>query len=407
MTVRSPIELPLLPKREPAPPASSGGTRFPLLALGFRPFYLLAAAWAAAAVPLWIVQFFGWLPTAGYLSGPLWHAHEMLFGFAAAVIVGFLFTAGQNWTGLPTPRGKPLAALALLWCLGRVLNISGPPVIAAVVDVSFLVAAAVMLGRVLVAARNARNFFMLVILLVLAIANALFHAALQQAITWDAMPLLHFSLFLIVLLTSVMGGRVIPMFTANAAPGIKQFRNDHLDMSAVGFTGAAFLLVVGQAHAGVVAAVAAIAALLQAVRLAGWNPLATRGKPLLWVLHVSYAWIPVGLALIALGALGWVQSTAAMHVLGLGAIGGLIIGMITRTALGHTGRVLQAGKVETTAYALVQMAVMLRVLPLLTSAAPYMPFVSAAAVCWSLAFVLYLVKYTPMLCRPRIDGRPG
>lgn len=382
-----------------------GGTA--ILALGFRPFYLMAALFAAGAVPWWLAILAGVAPAPAYLPGMLWHAHEMLFGFACAVIVGFLFTAARNWTGLPTPTGAPLAALALLWLLGRILMASGPGVPAMIVDVAFLPIAALMLARVLYRAGSARNYFVVVMLLALALANLSFHLRALGLRPGDPVTPLLATLSLITLLETIIAGRVVPNFTANALRGVRQYQHDQINYTAIGFTGCALLLWLAGANPQVAAATALIAAALQAVRLWGWNPWATRRTPLLWILHLSHAWIAVSLVLIALSELGVASRIAAVHGLAIGATAGLIIGMITRTALGHTGRMLTAGRVETAAYVLVHVAVLARVLTLTVLPGAYTAGLHLAASAWPLAFILYAVKYAPMLWKPRVDGKEG
>lgn len=378
-----------------------------VLALGFRPLYLLAALFAALAVPVWIGQFAGLLPGPATMPAVLWHGHEMIFGFAVAVIAGFLFTAGQNWTGLPTPKGWRLGLICLLWLAARLANWTAPPLVAMALDAAFLLAVMIPLGSVLWRSGNHRNLFVLAVLTAFLVANTLFHLAVPGRLPYAPQTPLHFAIFVIVMLESVIAGRVVPMFTANAVRGVRQWRNEQVDTLALAATASALLLVLGDASAGVTAATCAIAAALQFARLAGWNPLATRHNPLLWILHLSYAWIPIGLLLLAGAALDRVPLSAGLHALTVGSMGGLIIGMMTRTALGHTGRPLVAGGAEIAMYALVQLAVVLRIAPMLFEALPWLAFMSAASVAWAAAFVLYLVKYGPMLIAPRVDGRPG
>lgn len=396
----------LVPLLEPQPTVPQGG-RQALFRLGFRPFYLLAALWAALAVPLWIAQFAGLVPPPAAYPALLWHAHEMTFGFALAVIVGFLLTAGRAWTGLPTPTGARLAGLAGLWIAARVFNYAGPVTMAMLLDAAFILASMIAIGIVLMKARNYRNLFVLAVLTAFLVANSLFHLAVAGRIDASPLQAARFFVFVIVVLTCVIGGRVIPTFTANALRGVRQWRNARLDAAALATTVLALLLALLPLPATVTAVACAVAAALQFVRLAGWNPWATRATPILWILHLSYAWIPVGLVLLALGALGAVPESAGLHALTIGAIGGLIIGMITRTALGHTARPLKAGRIETTAYVLVQLAVVLRLVPMLLPSLPYLAWTTAAAVAWSLAFAVYLVKYVPVLAAPRLDGRDG
>ena len=396
----------LVPLLEPEPALPQRG-RKALFRLGFRPFYLLAALWAALAVPLWIAQFAGVLPPPLAYPAMLWHAHEMTFGFALAVIVGFLLTAGRAWTGLPTPTGARLAGLAALWVAARVFNYTGPGAMAMLLDAAFIVASMLAIGVVLLKARNYRNLFVLAVLTAFLVANSMFHLAVAGRIDVAPLKAVRFFVFVIVVLTCVIGGRVIPTFTANALRGVRQWRDPRLDWASLALTAFALLLALLPVPAGVVAAACFVGAALQAARLAGWNPWATRRVPILWVLHLAYAWIPAGLVLLALGALGVVPESAGVHALTLGAIGGLIIGMITRTALGHTGRPLKAEGIETTAYVLVHLAVLLRLAPMLVPALPYLPWTTAAASAWSLAFVVYLLKYVGVLTSPRLDGRDG
>lgn len=379
--------------------------RVPLFYLGFRPLYLLAALLAALSVPWWLIQYrlgFG----GGVLSGMNWHGHEMLFGFAAAVIVGFLFTAARNWTGLPTPTGAPLAALAALWLAGRILLLTGPGWLAAAVDLAFLPAAAIALWIPLQRARS-RNRFMVGILLLLTLCNLGFHLAAQQVLDVAPGSFTRAGIYLVVFLVAVMAGRVVPSFTRNALPVARIRTSAGLDRAAMVALAAA-LLAQGPGVPGWLAgALALVAATLHALRLWSWDPWCTRSTPLLWILHLSYAWIPLGLLLLAAAAAGLVPELAAVHAFGTGAIGGMIIGMITRTALGHTGRPLRAGGMETAAYALVHAAALLRVVPLLIAPALYPAALWASGGLWAGAFALYLVRYGPMLASVRADGRPG
>jgi uncharacterized protein involved in response to NO len=385
----------------PAPPPSAGPALF---ALGFRPFYLLAAAFAAVAVPAWVAAQAGW-PLPARID-VLWHMHEMVFGFALAVVVGFLYTAGYNWTKLWTPRGWPLAAIAGVWTAGRVAMLAAPPVVAAAVDVAFLPIAAVPLYRVLKRSGNRRNLFLVVLLALLALANACYHAATLGWVGVNPLTPVHAAIMLIVVIEIVIGGRVIPMFTRNAVPGTQPVQDERRDKWALALTvlaGAAWTLGL---PAPVTASLALFAAVGQGVRLIGWQPWRAWRTPLLWILHVSYFWIPLGFVLLALAQFGVVSGSAALHVLTVGALAGLIMGMITRTALGHTGRALKAGPGECLMFVLVQAAVVLRF------AAAVLPSWRAsclvlATACWSAAFLAYLAVYVPYLSTPRADGREG
>jgi uncharacterized protein involved in response to NO len=396
--------LPIFNTKAQRGPAPQG---WPGLRLGFRPFYLGGALVASCAVPAWAGLFLGWfsLPTA--VPALLWHAHEMLFGFAVAIIVGFLLTAGKAWTGLATPRGPTLGALALLWLAARVASISGPGWAYALLDILLLPAVAFFLGLVLWRAGNRRNLPLVAILLLLACANAVFHLCAAGLLAWSPLVPLEAGLGLIVMIECVIAGRVVPAFTISATPGLRLNAPAWREQAtlAASFIGLALWVLLPTGWPAAVAL--ALASVLQAVRLIGWKPWLTRRRPILWILHAAYAWIPVGLALLALGELGLVPMSAGIHALAVGATGGLIIGMITRTARGHTGRLLQVSRLEVTAYGLVLLAAAVRVLLPLAAPAQLPAAVAVAALAWSAGFVCYLVRFTPWLMSTRLDGKDG
>lgn len=380
----------------------------PLLRLGFRPFYLLAAGFAVLAIPYWMLQFAGVALPTGPLHGMLWHAHEMLFGFAVAVIAGFLLTAVRAWTGLPTPTGLPLAGLALLWLAGRIGLLVAPAVVGTVIDSLFLPALAATLARPLWRARNRRNYFVPLLILGLAACNVGFHLAWTGKIALNPLTPLVGVLYLVTALEMIIAGRVVPMFTRNAQPEARQFRIDWIERSIVPASLFVFALNLFVPQGWIVAVLNLAVALLHAVRLFGWGGLATGRQPILWILHVSYLWIPIAFITAAAAVLGHAPWVAVHHLLAVGALSGLVIGMITRTALGHTGRPLRVDNLEMLAYWALAVAALLRIVPLLVpSGMPYLSWLLDAALCWEIAFICYLIKYTPMLCRPRVDGKPG
>ncbi len=389
----------------PAEPTPAGQPH-PLLRLGFRPFYLLAAALAALAIPLWMAGYQGMLPALP-AANVLWHMHEMVFGFAGAVIVGFLFTAGRNWTNLPTPDGGRLAALALLWLAGRAAMLLAPGVPALLVDGLFLPLCAVAFGRVLVQARSKRNYPVCGILALLSLANLLFHAAANGWIALSPLAPVHGAILLVTVLEAVIGGRVIPMFTRNGAPGSQPVSVAWRDKASIALLAATALAWVAGAPAAATALCAFAAAALNAARLLGWAPLATLRTPLLWVLHLAYAWIVAGLLLLGFAALGIGSASSAFHALAVGGMSGLIIGMITRTALGHTGRLLRATRAESAMYLLLQAGAVGRLCANLLPAGWRDAALLASALAWTAAFLLYLLVYAPYLSQARIDGREG
>ena len=387
--------------RAPPPPRD-----FALWRLGFRPFYLLASAFAALSILLWVAQYAGLLPAA-YLAGPLWHGHEMLFGFTLAVVGGFLFTAVRNWSGLPTPSGAPLAACALLWLAGRVLVLTPFGTVAAFVNAAFPVAIAVGIGIPLWKSGNRRNFFFVGLLLLLAAASLAFHLSLQGRLDWPQRAGIEAGLDIVLFIMAVVGGRVIPMFTNNGVPGTNARRDPRVERLALG--GALALLAADllQAPPVAVACIALVAALVHGARLALWKPWRTFGTPLVWILHAAYAWIVAYLVLRSLAGFGLVAGSFAIHALTVGAIGGLTIGMMTRTARGHTGRPLVADGFEVACYGLVMAAALLRVAGAMAIPALHVEAVIASGVCWSAAYAIYFVRYWPVLTRARVDGQPG
>jgi uncharacterized protein involved in response to NO len=388
------------------PPRASPSQGFALWQLGFRPFYLLASVFAALSILLWALQFTGHL-SAPYLPGPLWHAHEMLFGFTLAVVVGFLFTAGRNWTGLPTPTDGKLAALAALWLAARVLVLTPWGWASALVNAAFPLAAALALAVPFARAGNRRNYFFVALLVLLAAASLVVHLNQLGVLALPAWAGIQLALDAVLFILCVMGGRVIPMFTNNGVPGAGAERRDSVEKVALGSILALLAADALQLPAWVIALVAAVAACAHLARWLLWHPWATLRTPLVWVLHLAYAWIPVHLALRALAVAGWVIPSAATHALTVGAVGGLVIGMMTRTARGHTARPLRADAWDTTAYVLVAAAAFVRVLVPVAAPAFFVPAILCSGVLWSAGFAAYAVHYFPVLTRPRLDGKPG
>jgi uncharacterized protein involved in response to NO len=388
---------------EPSRPAAPG---FALWALGFRPFYLLGAAYAALSIVLWAMQFAGWLPFEA-LPGPSWHGHEMLFGFALAIIAGFLLTAVRNWTQQPTPTGGPLMALVALWVAARIAMYTPWTAVSAALNTAFPLALAVAIGVPLVRAGNRRNYFFLLLLVAIAAATLAMHLSALGVLELHFNVPLRLALDVVLFIVAVVSGRVMPMFTNNGVPGAGAVRVAWLDRVALGAVLVLLAADALEAPAAAVIAIAATGAAAHAARLLLWHPWRTRHTPLVWSLHAAYAWIPIHLALRALAAGGLVLDVLATHALTVGAIGGMTIAMMTRTARGHTGRPLAAGRWEVACYALVQAAALARVAGGALAFEHYANTVEAAAGLWSLAYGIYFVRYWPVLTRARLDGRPG
>ncbi len=374
----------------------------PLLAKGFRPFFLLSALFAASILPVWMLTLVGVLHPGVHLDPVAWHGHEMVFGFASAVVAGFLLTAVGNWTGRETLTGRPLAALALLWIAGRVALVSPIPLpLAAAIDLAFLPALAFAIGRPLVLTRNWRNLIMVLVVLGLGVADGMVYSP-----AWRGHGLT-LGVDLVVLLIVVVAGRIFPMFTRNAVGNASIRSSPRLDVLAIVSTIA--VVVLDQAAPATVAAAiaAAIASVLLVARSVHWGARYSLRFPLLWILHVSYAFVPLGFALRAASFFGApVTASAATHALTVGAIGCATIGMMARVALGHTGRILTLGRPMAVAFGLLVLAAVVRVTGALVTPA-YVGSLFAAGTLWTAAFVVYAWVYAPIVMAPRVDGKAG
>lgn len=381
----------------------------PFWSLGFRPFFLLAAVAAGLLLPMWGFYFAGDLGVPTRLAPAIWHGHEMLYGFTAAVIGGFLLTAVPNWTGIPAVRGGRLVALAALWIAGRLAVFFGallPAWLVAAVDVAFFPALILAILPALVASNNRRNFGFPVVLLVFALANLAIHAAAMGYFPAGAEIGIKVAVDLVTLLMIVIGGRVIPGFTANAL-GTPPRRANWTDKAAL-YAAIAVLLLELLPQARLVQGVAAVAAAaMVALRMRGWQSLRTARHPILWVLHLGYAWIAVGFAFKAFALLTeMLRWQDALHGLTAGAIGTLTLGMMSRVALGHTGRPLRVRPSITAAYVLITLATVIRLCtPFAAALHPVQALTHVAGALWAAAFVIFFIVYAPILLAPRADGK--
>jgi len=392
--------------------ASARGSWWAVLGKGFRPFFLLAAVFAAAMVPLWLLIIGGTVAPRPYLDPVSWHAHEMLFGFVAAVLAGFLLTAVGNWTKRETAVGAPLAVLALLWLAGRGAMLLGggwPRGLVAGVDLAFLPALALALGRPLLAAKERRNLVMLVIVGALFLCNVAVHLdALGVLASGSARLACRVGLDLITLVMLIIAGRVFPMFTRNATQAGDVRSIPWLDASCVGGMALLTLVDVESTPSLVSASLTGLVGMLAAARAVGWGARHSFAQPLLWILHLGYGWIVLGLLLRAASGFGWPQlATLATHALTVGAIGSLTLGMMARVSLGHTGRMLVAPAPLAAVFVAVNIAALVRVVGPLLAPARYFEVLVAATAFWSVAFVAFLILFARTLTAPRVDGRPG
>ena len=396
----------LLQIEEPHPTRLAPPTWQAFLELGFRPLYLVACAWGIVGVALWV-----YAPGAitGQMPGVVWHAHEMLWGFVVTVAVGFLLTAASNWTGVNPLHGPALGAACVLWLLARIGFLVPGNVafgLAAACELLFQLIATVAVARTIYGRRSRRNYGVPVLMAGLALTNALYLWAAWQGDYALLMQRFHTGLLCMAVVALLIGRRVIPFFASRAVAGLELPTHGASGQWQLGMGGLA--VVFSLLHWPVPQAIAlAIAGLLALWQLVAWRPLAVRKVPLLWVLYVGYAGLAFGLLLAAVQLGGGVARAAwPTHLIGVGGFAMLIIGMVTRTALGHTGRPLKADRSMVTSYLLVLLAAVLRLAALLPTAA-VLPLLHASAAAWVLAFGLYLWRFVPWLIRPRADARGG
>jgi uncharacterized protein involved in response to NO len=371
-----------------------------LFAYGFRPFFLAAGLWAAFGILLWLPQYLGLLtlPTA---FGPLdWHNHEMLYGYVAAAVAGFLLTAIPNWTGRLPVSGWPLAALAALWLAGRIAILSSAEIggiAAAAIDVSFLVTLAAVAAREIVSGKNWRNLRVLVMLGVLALGNIVFHA--EVLTNGSADYGIRIAIGAVILLISLVGGRIVPSFTNNWLarnnPGRLPAPFSRYDMATMALSALAILAwIAAPAHA-VTGTMLVVAGLAQAVRLARWAGYRTFADRLVLVLHVGYAFVPLGFLLIGVAALtNFIPPSAGIHAWTAGAVGLMTLAVMTRATLGHTGQALHAGPATQAIYACVLIGALLRVC---AAAHGSLPLLEAGGTLWIAGFAGYVAVYARLL----------
>ena len=385
-----------------------------LFAAGFRPFFLLAGIQAAVGLAMWMVLYQGWGGLGLTFDPVLWHGHEMVYGFATAALAGFLLTAVPNWTGATYLKGQPVAALTLVWLAGRVAFwLAGmlPPALVAAADLAFLPLLVAVLAPALVAAAKPRNLVFLPVLLLLWAGDGLVHIDL---LGWGATGRtgLLLGIYVLLLMISVVGGRIIPAFTdtglrqRGSAAQARSCRP--LEMAAVASTALVGLAEVLWPGSPLIGPLALAAAAIHLVRLAGWRGMEVLHAPLLWVLHAGYLWLVIGLALRGLAAFGVMPANAALHAFTAGAIGTMVMGVMTRAALGHSGRPLRLPAAIVAAYLLVVLSALLRVfLPVLAPGLDSGLSAGLAGIAWMAGWSLYVVVYLPVCVLPRADGRPG
>jgi uncharacterized protein involved in response to NO len=374
---------------------------------GFRPFFFAGATWALIALCLWICSLLGeiTLPTA--MEALAWHRHEMLFGFVGAIIGGFLLTAVPNWTGRLPIAGWPLAGLFSLWAAARLAVLFSGAVslwVAGLLDVGFFVVLGLLAAREVLEANN-RNIPVVGMILLFGVADALDYLANINVLPWPDLGW-QLAIALVVILISLIGGRIIPSFTRNwlVKRGIKAglpTQPGKFDLVVIGATAVGMLFWLAGPPELISGLVVMAAGALQLVRWARWRGWRTFADPLVLILHVGYLWIPVGLVLLGLSLAGYVPRSAAIHSLTAGAMATMILAVMTRASLGHTARELKASPLTVVVYVLVTAGALLRVAASLTLI-NYNMGIDIAGLAWGSAFLLFLVAYAPVLWRPRL-----
>ncbi len=383
---------------------------FALFALGFRPFFLFAGLSSLLLIMSWLMVLAGGKNITEYYSGNYWHSHEMLFGFVAAVAAGFLLTAVRNWTGIQTLCHTPLALLALLWLLGRLLPLSLwslPGWLIAIVDISFLPAVALAIAVPLRAKSQFSNYIFPVLLLMMTLANLLTHLQYLNLTENTANIGISLMLYLVVTLIMIMGGRVIPFFSERGVSGLQIQSWPLIEKIAPYSIGAVALVASFIPDSMVLTPVALFAAGVHGVRIYGWYDKKIWSVPMVWILQLGYVWLVVGLLLLALTPLAIGSREFAVHALTAGGIGLITLGMMARVALGHSGREIAASRPVFWAFVLISLAPVFRVILPLLMPDWYLPSLMLSGGLWAAAFLLFSLVYLPILIRPRIDGRPG
>jgi len=385
-----------------------------LLSHGFRPFFLLAAAWAVAGLALWMGAFHGALSIPSAFDPMAWHRHEMLFGYVAGVIGGFLLTAVPNWTGQPVLTGRPLAGLALLWIAGRAAVASSGiigVVPAMLIDAAFLLALAVWALRAVEQAGSNRNAPVVLVIALLGLTNIGDHAAL---LGWPALgeAAYRIGFSLVILLISLIGGRIVPAFTRNWLTNQRGAETDlpaafgAVDKAALALTAAGLLGWAVLPESAAVGGLLILAGAGQLLRLSRWSGWRTGAEPLVTVLHLAYLWVPVGLLLLGASLVEpAIARNAGLHALGAGAMGAMPLAVMTRATLGHTGRMLTAGPGTVLIYLLVFAGGIARVAAYFVAGNSMIPLGLSAAF-WMAAFLLFMVLYAPLLLASR-HGQAG
>jgi uncharacterized protein involved in response to NO len=387
----------------------------PLFRLGFRPFFLFGASFAIIAIILWGLILHGNIAFQPYGSASWWHKHEMIFGFGSAIIAGFLLTAVQNWTGTRGVSGIRLGVLFALWLLARI-SLFWPSLLgetaSMIIDLLFLPCVAYFLAKPIIAIKQYRNLFFIPLLLLFTLINIEFHLTVIDPEQVSIQSTSFAAVLLITTLMSVMAGRVTPMFTANGTQTPKVMPIMMVEYACNGLVALAMFTQlfapVYKLNPYFMAAILLLAGMAHATRWFRWRPWITFGVPLLWSLHLAMFFVWFSLMLLAFA---WVNTDIPMieawHLLTIGGMSGLILAMISRVSLGHTGRPLMPPKTMSLAFSLIFLSAILRSFGPWFTPEHSLFWIDLSITCWVISFGLFVYHYAPMLLAPRADNRPG
>lgn len=383
--------------------------KFALFALGFRPFFLAAGLFSTILMATFVTGLVSGVWHHNYFPLFVWHAHEMIFGYAAAAIAGFLLTSVRNWTGMNTATGNGLMLLLLVWLAGRLASALQllPGWLIASIDITFLPLLALVILRPILKSGQKRNVPVVLILMLMAVGNALVYAEMLEFSFGSIEQGLMIGIGSVLMLISLIGGRVMPFFTERGLPGISVVRRDWVEMVATPLITVWLLLELIAPDSIWVLLAAFVVAVVHGIRLSGWGSMQIWKVPMLWVIHLSYGWLVAGFVLQGLAGLEVISATVALHGWTVGAIGMFTYGMMARVSLGHTGRPMIAHPLIVTGFIVLALTAVARVIvPILFPAATEIVLLVAAAG-WMIAYALFVWVYAPFLIRPRADGQPG
>lgn len=383
-----------------------------IFASGFRVFFPLGALGAVLLLPYWVLLITGYVTyLPSYFSAASWHQHEMIFGVFAPIIIGFLFTAVPNWTGVPSPSGLKLALLGFLWIIGRAAVFYAghlPDYLPLIIDVSLMPLAIMGIAPAIFKKANKRNYFLPVMLMVFTGFNLFSHLSALSLISIDENNFFIAALLFVVMLMNVIGGRVAPSFLKNKYPHVEQFTPKALLPISMMSIVVIMISIISEAPVVITGLFSVVAAIAILIRLYGWKGWVAYRDPLMIILHIGVLWIAVGFLLMSYAS--FVDDTfmvLSYHAFSIGAAGSLTLGVMTRALIGHSGLPMNNEKIITSFFILINVAALSRIAAPIVLVDYYREFLFISGVCWVAAYLLFLVRALPVVIKPRADGKPG